>query len=440
MFNAAHEQPVILRTRIAHFKHGSGPPEALFRYLDDAVVVFERGKIALVGDAKMLAAEGFDLSSAEHRPDALLLSGFIDSHVHSSQLDVMGAYGEQLLDWLEQYTFPTEMRFADEAYARCQSSRFIDAMLANGTTSAMVFTTSHRHSADQLFAEAHRRNLRLIAGKVLMDRNGPTALLDAADGGYRDNAFLINKWHGKARLGYAVTPRFSITSSERQLCLIGQQFAEYSDLWVQTHLSENRDEIRALKSLFPHAKDYLATYQMAGLLNDRCIFAHGLHLTDDELKRLAEHGAIIAFCPSSNLFLGSGLFDIERISYYDIPVVLASDVGAGTQLSMFAVMGEAYKVGQLQGYKLSSYEAFYMCSAGAAKALKLDSYIGNLDEGKEADAILINPALHPFVARRLESCKSIEEELFVYMSLADERIIERSYIAGKMQYETPLKV
>ena len=429
---------VIIRTRIAHFKSGAGSPKELFEYLNDGLVVFEQGRVALIGDASTLAAQGFDLSTAEHHPDGLLLSGFIDTHVHAPQMDVMGAYGEQLLDWLEQYTFPAETRFADENHAQAESERFVQSLIEHGTTSAMVFTTSHRHTVDYLFSQAYRRKMRIIAGKVLMDRNAPDSLLDSAESGKNDNAYLIDKWHGKGRLGYALTPRFSITSTPEQLRLAGQQLAEYPDIWMQTHLSENTDEIRWLQSLFPEARDYLDTYEMFGLLNERCVFAHGVHLTEDEMTRIGNCGATIAFCPSSNLFLGSGLLSIDRLKHHDIPIALASDVGAGTQLSMLGIMGEAYKVCQLQGYSLSPYEAFYMCSAGAAKALHLDEFIGNLEKDKEADAVLINPSLHPFISKRLERCQSIEEELFVYMSLADERIIERTYIAGELQYQNPL--
>lgn len=425
---------VMLRTRIAHFKNGSASPANLLEYFDDGIIIFDKGRVALIGNTDTLVDQGLDITPAQHHPKALLFSGFIDSHVHAPQLDVMGAYGEQLLDWLEHYTFPAEMRFANAAYTETQTRRFLDALLANGTTSAMVFTTSHRHSADQLFEQANERNMRLLAGKVLMDRNAPEALLDTVETGRSDNQYLIDRWHGKGRLGYALTPRFSITSTPEQLSAAGEQLAKYPDLWMQTHLSENTAEIAWIKSLFPNARDYLDTYQAFGLLSSRSVFAHGIHLSDHELDRLAEHKAAIAFCPSSNLFLGSGLLNVERVKSFGVDLALASDVGAGTQLSMLGIMGEAYKVCQLQGYSLSPAEAFYMATAGAAKALKLEAFIGNLEEGKEADAVLLNPKLHPFINERIERCKNIDEELFVYMTMADERIIERTYIAGVLQH------
>jgi len=428
-------EKTILRTRIAHFKDETDlSNQAALEYLDDAIVVFENGKVTLLDDANKLSQQGFDLTNADHQPDSLLMSGFIDSHVHVPQLDIIGSYGKQLLDWLNDYTFPMETLFSDEEHSKAMTKRFIDCLFAQGTTTAMAFTTSFAHSAEHLFEEAYKRNMRLLAGKVTMDCNAPDALLDTPELAFSDSSRLIEKWHGEGRLGYAITPRFAITSSVKQLEYLKRLQNNYPGVWLQTHLSENKQEVDFVKELFPSSKDYLDVYETYGLHTDKTVFAHGIHLSDMELDRLKDTGSTIAFCPSSNLFLGSGLLDLERVLKAGVNVVLASDVGAGTSLSMFKTMGDAYKVCQLQGNALSACDAYYMSSLGAAKALKLSQHIGNLDVGKEADAILINPKTDPYFKDRTNFCKTIEEELFVYMITGDDRLIDRTYVAGQVQY------
>ena len=428
----------LLRSRIVHFRDDvSGSPDAILDYYEDGVIGFADGRITLLEDARRAEAQGLDLAAAEHRPEALVTSGFIDAHVHAPQLPVMGSYGEKLLDWLQKYTFPAELQYADEEISRRQSDFFIDALLSRGTTSAMVFTTSFAHSTEHLFEAAHRADMRLIAGKVLMDRNAPGGLLDTAERGQRDSVALIEKWHNRGRLGYAVTPRFAGTSTRAQLNAAGQLLRDYPGLWLQTHLSENRDEVQWTASLFPEARDYLNTYEIHGLHGERSVYAHCIHLTDSELQRMADTGAAVAFCPSSNMFLGSGLLKLQKLRERGIPVALATDVGAGTSLCQLRSMGEAYKVCQLGDYPLGAAEAFYMASLGAARALHLERHIGNLAPGKEADLLLLNAATEPLLHERLRHCRDIREELFAYMMLADERIVERTYVAGRLVHTNP---
>lgn len=421
-----------IRGRILHFT--SSTP-VTYEYLDDGVLVVEDGHVKDLGSATELAAKGLDLATAEHHPNKLIMPGFIDTHVHAPQLDVMGSFGKQLLDWLNDYTFPLEARFADRDYAADGVARFIAGLLHNGTTTAMVYGTSHKHTADEIFTQAEAKNMRLIAGKVLMDRNAPDNLLDTARSGYSDSEQLIRDWHGKGRLGYALTPRFAGTSTHEQMQSVQKLQADYPDVWMQTHLSENLSEIEWLLSLYPDAKDYLETYERYGMNHERAVFGHCIHLSDDEVNRLADKGGRIAFCPTSNLFLGSGLFDLEKMRDNHIPVSIATDVGGGTSLCLLPTLAEAYKICQLKGYTLPAMEAFCMATLGNAEALHLDSYIGNFNIGKEADFIILDPDAMPALKARLDLAKDISEELFVYMTLGDERLILQTNVLGRIQYQ-----
>jgi len=428
-----------LRGRIAHFVGDPGVKPDNLVYFDDGVLQVEGGKIRLCTDAKQAAGQGFDLAQCEWLPDQLIVPGFIDTHVHSPQVDVMASYGTQLLDWLNNYTFPAEARFSDENYATEAANDFLDYSLSVGTTTSFVYTTSYKQSTDALFDAALKRDLRLVAGKVLMDQNALPALQDTAQSGYFDSLALIRKWHGKGRLGYAVTPRFSGTSSVDQLALTGKLLRECPDVWLQTHMSENLEEIRWLKTVHPHARDYLDSYDQYGLNTQRSIFGHCIHLSDDEIKRLADSGGRVAFCPTSNLFLGSGLMPIEKLKQAGIPVSIATDVGGGTSLSMLTTLGEAYKVCQLQGYSMHAFEAFYMMTLGNAQAVHLDQYIGNFETGKEADIVVLDNKPTPMMARRLAQCDQLDEEMFVYMMMGDDRSVSRTYCHGVKQYHKPLR-
>lgn len=427
------------RSRIAHFndskeKKAGETLDNGFEYFEDGIVEVKNGKISILGDAKQLIASGFDPNRCEEFPKHLMMAGFIDAHVHAPQLNVMGSYGKQLLDWLEEYTFPEEIKFDDQDYSLQQNQRFVSALLSNGVTSAMVFATRHPHSAEQLFSLGEQLNMRLITGKVLMDRNAPQTLLDEPGSTYSIFHQQIQRWHNHQRLGYALTPRFAGSSTPQQLAAVQTLLKEFPDLWLQSHLSENKQEVSWTQELFPEAKDYLDIYENYGYNRPRSIFAHCIHLSPGEIQRLSAGGSSIAFCPSSNLFLGSGLFDLQTMLTANIPVAMASDVGGGTSLSPFATMADAYKICQLQNFPLDAKQAFYLTSLGAAKALAIDEYVGNLNVGKEADFILLNPANNAFLNQRVSVCKNIEEELFAYMILGDERLVDRTYVAGKLQY------
>ena len=403
---------------------------AAWDYFEDGCVVVDNGVIAELG-AWAHVSKRLNGAPVETFANGLIAPGFIDSHVHFPQLGMIGSHGAQLLDWLERYAFPAEMRFADPAVAKEGAEAFLDALLAHGTTSALVFATVHAHAADALFEAARTRNMRLITGKVLMDRNAPEALRDDAQSAYAESKALIEKWHGQGRLSYAVTPRFAHTSSPEQLAAAGKLVREHPDVHVHTHLSENRDEIAQVGRGHPGAKDYLAVYETHGLVRERSVFAHSVHLSDDEWRRMGASGAAVAFCPSSNLFLGSGLFDLAKAEANKIPVGLGTDVGGGTSLSLLETMEDAYKVCQLRGRALDPFKAFYLATLGAARALKLDSHIGNLAPGKEADFIVLDLAATPLLARRLGGVSDIGEKLFALAILGDDRAIARTYVAGE---------
>lgn len=364
-------------------------------------------------------------------PNALITPGFVDTHIHYPQTGMIASYGEQLLDWLETYTFPTERAFADKAHAGEVAEVFLNELLRNGTTTALVFGSVHKESVDAFFEACEKRNLRMIAGKVLMDRNAPDYLTDTAETGYADSKELIERWHGKGRLHYAVTPRFAPTSTPEQLALAGQLFKEYPDLYMHTHLSENRKEIEWVRELFPERQGYLDVYDHHGLIGARSVFAHGVHLCDEECRRLGETGSAVAFCPTSNLFLGSGLFDLEKVEGFGVRVGLGTDVGAGTSFSQLQSLNEAYKVMQLQGKKLDPFKSLYLATLGGARALYLDDRIGNLQPGKDADFVVLDYQATPLIDYRLRQARTLEEKLFALTILGDDRAVKETFAAGE---------
>jgi guanine deaminase len=363
----------------------------------------------------------------------LIMPGFIDTHVHYVQLDIMASYGRQLLDWLNDYTFPEECRFANHAHSEALSNAFLDEMLRAGTTTAQVFGSSHPGSVDAFFNAANKRQLRMLVGKVLMDRNAPEALMDGVSG-IADSERLIEDWHGKGRLGYSVTPRFAPTSTKTQMDAAGAILRNDPTLWLQTHLAENSGELDWVADLFPGSRDYLAVYEASGLVGPRSTFAHGIHLDNGMRQRLAGRGANIAFCPSSNLFLGSGLFDREAAKETGMAFSYASDIGAGTDLSGFATLKAAYQVGQLGGQPLTAWQGFYGLTRGNAKALSLDSHIGQLAPSLEADFVVIDPQATSLLDRRISRCTTLGERLFALMMLADDRAIFETWAGGKCQH------
>jgi guanine deaminase len=406
-------------------------PEASYEYLEDGVLVVEDGKIVQLGDAATLLPTLAATVEVREFPNALITPGFIDTHIHLPQMGVIGSYGAQLLDWLETYTFPNEAKFADPQHAREQAQLFLQELLRNGTTTALVFGTVHPQSVDAFFEEAQKLNLRMIAGKVLMDRNAPEYLTDTADSGYADSKALIERWHGKGRLHYAVTPRFAPTSTPEQLTRAGQLLKEYPDLYLHTHLSENQQEIAWVKELFPERSGYLDVYDHHGLIGPRAVFAHGVHLCDEECQRLGETGSAVAFCPTSNLFLGSGLFDLDQAERHGVRVGLGTDVGGGTSFSQLQTLNEAYKVLQLQGQKLDPFKALYLATLGGARALYLDDKIGNLQPGKDADFVVLDYQATPLIRQRLSQATTLREKLFALMILGDDRAVRETFAAGQ---------
>ena len=409
---------------------GEQDDEKAIDWLRDGLFVVEDGRIAALGSADVLMAALSEDTRVEDYSGKLIVPGLIDCHVHYPQIDIIASYGEELLEWLHRYAYPREMRFADEAYAREVAAVFVDELLKNGTTTALVFGTVHAHSADAVLEAAAAKNMRLIAGKVLMDSNCPEELRDSAATGYEDSKALIERWHGKGRLGYAITPRFALTSTEAQLEAAGKLAAEYPDVWVHTHLAENRDEIGQVSRLFPWSSSYLDVYDRFGLVRERSVFAHCLHLQDDECRLMAGRGAAAAHCPTSNMFLGSGLFDLRRLREQQIRVGLGTDVGGGTSLSLLKTMREAYKVLHLQQQPLPPGRALYLATLGAAEALYLDDRIGNFEVGKEADFIVLDPRGTSISTHRTGLASSLAELLFALIVLGDDRNVAATYLQG----------
>jgi guanine deaminase len=411
------------------------------RYLPDGLLVLEDGKVKALGTYESLQASYANVPVTVY-PDRLIMPGFIDTHVHFPQTEMIAAYGEQLLEWLSKYTFPTEGKFKDKAYAQEIASFFLDELLKHGTTTALVFTTVYPQSVDAFFEEANRRHLRMIAGKVLMDRRAPDFLTDTPETAYAESKQLIEKWHGHDRLLYAITPRFAVTSSDEQLRLAGKLLAEFPDVYMHTHLSENVNEVRLVAELFPDSDGYLDVYDRAGLVGSKSVFAHGVQLTDAEFQRLSIARSAIAFCPTSNLFLGSGLFNLKRAKSVDAPVKvgLGTDVGGGTSLSMLKTTSEAYKVTQLRGETLSPFQALFLATLGGARALSLEDRLGNFEPEKEADFIVLNPRATPLMARRnptaiATSLPELADQAFATMILGDDRAIHATYVMGELAYE-----
>jgi len=407
-----------------------GAEPFIFEYFDDGLLVIEDGLVVEVGDASDLMSHlGGAIPITDYR-GKIIAPGFIDCHVHFPQLDIIASYGEQLLDWLNRYAFPVEARFADESHAHEVAGIFLDELLDNGTTTALIFGTVHPHSADAIFEAAEARGMRLIAGKVMMDCNCPQELQDDPASAYDDSKRLIERWHGKGRLGYAITPRFALTSSAEQLAAAGKLAAEYPDVWVHTHLAENTAEVEEIARLFPDSRSYLDVYDRFGLVRQRSVFAHCLHMDDIDRQCMAKKGSAAAFCPTSNLFLGSGLFDLLEMWSADIRVGLGTDVGGGTSLSLLKTASEAYKVLHLQDQAMPATTALYLATLGAAEALQLDDKIGNFESGKEADFVVLDPAGTSLSKRRTDLASSIEETLFAITMLGDDRHIAETYVAG----------
>lgn len=368
----------------------------------------------------------------DERAGQLILPGFIDTHVHAPQLDVIASYGTELLDWLQRYTFPAETAWADPAVAAAGSQLFLDQLLAHGTTSALVFPTVHKSSCDALFAAARQRGMRLIAGKCLMDRNAPDGLRDTVESSERDSLELLTRWHGVDRLAYAHTVRFAPTSTDAQLAMAGRLHAASPGSYVQTHVAENRAEVDWVRALFPSSRSYLDVYEQHGLLTERSTLAHGIYLDEEDRARLAATGAVIAHSPTSNLFLGSGLFDWRAREAEGVRLSIASDVGGGVSLSMQRTLAAAYQVAALQGQRLDGFTLLHAATQGNARSLGLDDEIGRLEPGLTADVVAWDWAAPGSVlAHRIGIANSLHERLFAWLMLGDERLLRRTWVAGR---------
>ena len=400
--------------------------------IEDGALLLRDGLIAAVGEAAAVMAQAPAGVAIDDHAGKLIFPGFIDTHIHYPQTRVIASYGAQLLEWLQKYTFVEEQKLRDPRHADAVARFFLDELTRCGTTTAMVYCTVHPESVDAFFAESARRGARMIAGKVMMDRNAPEGLRDDPQRGYDESKALIARWSGRGRLAYAVTPRFAVTSSDAQLEAAGALAREHPDCYVQTHLSENHAEIALVKQLFPWTKTYLQVYERYGLLGTRSVFGHCIHLEPSEIAALGQTRSVAVFCPTSNLFLGSGLFDMSGLQDAAVRVALATDVGGGTSYSMLQTAAEGYKVLQLRGQSWPAAQAFYQMTLGNARALELDERIGSLAVGKEADLVVLDSRATPAMAHRMESvADDLDEECFILMMMGDDRAVSQTYIAGR---------
>ena len=427
----------LVRGQLLHFlaDPGMGDDPAAWQFFDDGGLWIRDGRIQAAGPWAALTAAlppGVGESATVHDYRGhLVLPGFVDCHLHYPQAGVIASYGRQLLDWLNDYVFPAEARFADASEAERSAAFVVDRLLAHGTTTASVFATVHPHSVDAFFAAAEARGLRMLCGKVLMDRNCPPDLRDTAAGGMADSLRLIERWHGRGRLRYSLTPRFAPTSSPEQLRLCGELLASQPGLHLQTHLAENPCELDWVRQLFPTRGSYLDVYQHYGLAGPRSLHAHCIHLDAAERRSLAAGGAAAAFCPGSNLFLGSGFFNLDASREAGLRVGLATDIGAGTGFSLLRALAQAYEVGQALGAPLPALRGFYLATLGGARALYLDDCIGSFQPGREADFIALDWAATPELAWRMERCQTLAERLFALMMLGDERCVVATHVMGE---------
>lgn len=411
-----------------------------YRFLVDGGLVIQNGYIKEVGDFNSMKSKYPDYRIIDHS-GYLVMPGFIDTHIHYPQTEIIGSYGRQLIDWLNEYTFAVEKKFNDMEYAQKIARLFIKELLRNGTTTSMTYATHSAISTDAIFEAASEYNMRFIAGKVLMNRNAPSVICDTVESARKDCEYLINRWHHEGRNLYAITPRFAITSDMEQLKMAGKLHKKYPDTFIQTHLSENPAEVKATLELFRDCSDYLEVYERAGLVDDYSFFAHCIHLSQSERQRLKSAGSVVVHCPTSNLFLGSGLFSLKKTIESGIKACIATDVGAGTSFSMFRTLGDAYKISQLQGYAVNSLESFYSVTYGAARSLKLEDKIGSFRVGNEADFIVVDYRTPDIQKHRMnylvnQGKWNVENMLFGLQTMGDDRNIRATYIMGVPVYSS----
>ena len=435
MNHSAQAAQTAFRAQLLTFNGDPAQSSNAAVFNEDGLLIVEDGHVVAAGAYAALSSQLAPGTQVQDMRDKLIVPGFIDTHIHYPQTDMIASPAPGLLPWLDTYTFPTERRFADPAYAQDTASFFVEELLACGTTTALVYCTVHKESADALFTESEARNLRMVAGKVLMDRNCPEFLRDTAQSGYDDSAELIGRWHNRGRQMYALTPRFAPTSTEAQLEACGVLAREHADVFIQSHVAENTDEVKWVADLFPGHRSYLDIYDHYGLLRRRAVYGHCIHLDAEDRKRMAQTGTVASHCPTSNLFLGSGLFDFDKADEAGMPIALATDVGGGTSFSMLQTMNEAHKVARLTGHHLTATRMFWLATAGAAEALDLADKVGTLAPKSEADFIVLDPQATPLLARRTGRTESLEELLFAFALLGDDRAIFETYAAGKRVHQ-----
>ena len=418
------------RASILHYTDNPLSSDDALQWHSDGLLLINHSKVVAAGDYDKLCGRLPAGLEVQHFPGKIIMPGFIDTHVHYPQTDMIASPAPGLLPWLEQYTFPTERQFQNRAHADDVAAFFLDELLRCGTTTAMVYSTVHKESVDAFFTESEKRNLRMVTGKVLMDRHCPDFLRDTAETGARETEELIQKWHRRGRQLYAITPRFAPTSTGQQLGLAGELAKQYRDTFIQTHVAENKDECAWARSLFPTARSYLDIYDQYGLMRERAMFGHAIWLDEEDRRRMAETQSAVALCPTSNMFLGSGLFDFPNAYAANVAISMATDVGGGTSFSMLQTMNALYKVARMGGSYLPATQMFYLATLGGARAMQLENTIGNFQPGCEADFIVVNPKATPLLARRSINLKSLEEQLFVLAILGDDRCIEATYIQG----------
>lgn len=409
------------------------PSDECMVYESDGIILIKDGKIEAIGSAQTIQDQISDGVEIKHYPNGLIMPGFIDAHIHYPQVEIIGSYGTQLLEWLNKYTFPTEAKFNDQQHAKTIAKFFIDELKRNGTTSASVFCTSAPESVEAIFQAAEQDNMLILAGKMMMDSHVPQNILDTPQSGYDDSKTLIERWHKKGRALYTVSPRFALTSSPEQLEMASTLFHEYDDVRLQTHISENKAEIERAMELYPERRNYTDIYDHYNLLGSRAIYGHAIHMSDGELRRFHETGTTIAHCPTSNFFIGSGLFNIESTKHetHPITVGLGTDVGGGTSFSMLQTLNEAYKMAQMLGISINAVQGFYLATLGSAQALGIEDRVGTFKVGHDADIVVLDPHATPLLHLRAQVANSLDELLFVIMLCGDDRAIEATYMAGE---------
>jgi guanine deaminase len=420
----------VLRGRVLSF---IDEPQAIddaksYRYIEDGAVVIGGGKIIMVGAFNPKAAAHHEV--IDHR-GKLILPGLIDPHIHFPQMQVIGSYAANLLEWLNTYTFVEEQRFADEAHSVRIAGRFLDELIRHGTTTAAAYCTIHPTSVDAFFAEAAKRDMLMVGGKVMMDRNAPEALRDTPQSSYDESKALLGKWHGQGRAHYAITPRFAITSTHEQMEMAEALAREHPDVHIQTHVDENLAEVAFAKELFPNLPDYLGIYERYHLLGPKTLLGHCIHLTHREVEILASTRSVAVWCPTSNLFIGSGLFDHDRLHAHGARIAVATDVGGGSSYSMLRTLDEGYKVLQLRGQRLNPLRSFYMMTLGNARAMSLEDRIGTIEAGRDADLVVLDACATPQMALRMEAVDTLANELFLLQTCGDDRAVVETYVAGK---------